>query len=225
MELSNNNERINFSDDLFNYSAVAIFAINPEHYVIYWNKACEELTGFAASDIIGTSNHWSAFYEHIRPCLSDIVISGQYELISKFYSTYGKSTLITDGLHAEGWYKNLGNKKRYIMFDAAPIYNTKGELIAAIETLQDVTDDKLISEERERQISELQMALTNSKSLKGYIHICAWCKKMRNDKGIWDPIEIYFEKYFDAKCSHGICPECLKKVSLETYLKLTDDEN
>ncbi|MBI5383494.1 MAG: hypothetical protein HZA90_02265 [Verrucomicrobia bacterium] len=54
--------------------------------------------------------------------------------------------------------------------------------------------------------------LTNQiKTLNGLLPICAWCKKIRDDKGYWDQIENYIETRSEALFSHGICPECRTK--------------
>lgn len=205
-------EQIEFSEKLVHYSAVPKFVISRSHKVVLWNKACEELTGIRASDVVGTDNHWKAFYKRKRPCLADIVISSESGILPELYESYGKSALIANGLHAEGWYPKLNGKKRYIIFDAAPILNRKGELIAAIETLQDITERKRVEEEREKLILELRDALARVKTLSGLLPICAWCKKIRNDRGYWDRLEAYIEKHTDVTFTHGICPECLNKV-------------
>lgn len=205
-------EQIEFSEKLVHYSAVPTFVIDKEHYVIFWNRACEELTGMRASDIVGTDKHWTAFYERKRPCLADIVISDEFGLLPDLYEVHGKSLLIADGLHAEGWYASLNGKRRYISFDAAPIRNRKGGLLAVIETLQDITERKSAEEEKENLILELQDALGRVRTLSGLLPLCAWCKKIRDDKGYWDRLEAYIEKYTDATFTHGICPECLKQV-------------
>jgi CheY-like chemotaxis protein len=69
--------------------------------------------------------------------------------------------------------------------------------------------------ERERLISELKDALAHIKTLRGLLPMCAWCKKIRDDKGYWAQVEVYMEKHLDATFTHGICPECLKKVDEE----------
>ena len=143
---------------LLHGSPVATFGIDPDHHVIFWNKACEELTGKQASDMIGTTNHWRAFYDQERPCLVDIAISGKYDELRKLYKIYRRSLLLKEGLHAEGWYPMVGLKKRYLTFDAVPVYNDNGHLISAIETLQDRTEQKLSEEELGIKI------LRNSKS-------------------------------------------------------------
>lgn len=58
---------------------------------------------------------------------------------------------------------------------------------------------------------QLEEALANVKTLRGLVPICAWCKKIRDDNGFWDQLESFVSKHSEAKFSHGICPECLKK--------------
>lgn len=66
--------------------------------------------------------------------------------------------------------------------------------------------------ELEEANRKLQEALTKVKTLSGFIPICASCKKIRDDKGYWNQIEAYIQKHSNAEFSHGICPECLKKL-------------
>jgi two-component system CheB/CheR fusion protein len=136
-----------FIDSMLQNSAIATFVVDSGHKVIYWNKACEELTGIRAEDVLGTSNHWKAFYDHRRPCVADMIIDNAAGDMSKYYKVYSRSPLIPDGLRAEGWYPKLGGKDKYIVFDAAPIYDADGKVIAAIETLQDLTERKRAEEE------------------------------------------------------------------------------
>ncbi len=56
--------------------AVATFVLDREHRVIVWNKACARLTGLDATAVIGTRDHWKGFYNLPRPCLVDLVLSG-----------------------------------------------------------------------------------------------------------------------------------------------------
>lgn len=65
--------------------------------------------------------------------------------------------------------------------------------------------------------TELGLALTNVKQLSGMLPICASCKKIRNDKGYWEQIEMYVRDHSEAEFSHGICPECAKTLYPEFY--------
>jgi PAS domain S-box-containing protein len=75
------------------------------------------------------------------------------------------------------------------------------------------------AEEREKLIKELQYALDNVKTLQGLIPICASCKKIRDDKGFWNQVEGYISQHTDAKFTHGICPDCAKKLYGDVYEK------
>ncbi len=62
--------------------------------------------------------------------------------------------------------------------------------------------------ERDRLIAELKNAMAEIKTLSGLLPICAGCKKIRNDEGYWEQIEVYIREHADVSFTHGICPEC-----------------
>lgn len=64
----------------------------------------------------------------------------------------------------------------------------------------------------EKKNAELRKALDEIKVLRGFIPICASCKRIRNDKGYWEQIETYISNHSDVQFSHGVCDECLKKL-------------
>jgi len=59
---------------------------------------------------------------------------------------------------------------------------------------------------------ELEAAFNEIRQLRGIIPICASCKKIRDDKGFWHQVEVYVSEHSEAKFSHGICPDCVKKL-------------
>jgi PAS domain S-box-containing protein len=97
---------------------------------------------------------------------------------------------------------------------------TEGGQVIYQTISRDITDKKIADQERENLINELQEAIKEIKTLRGILPICASCKKIRDDKGYWNQIEGYIQKHSDAQFSHGICPECTKKL----YPKLYDEE-
>ncbi len=91
-------------------------------------------------------------------------------------------------------------------------------LVDANEALkEEIRQRKLAEEERENLISELREALATVKTLKGLLPICASCKKIRDDKGYWNQIEEYVRRHSDAEFSHGICPDCAKRLYPEFF--------
>jgi CheY-like chemotaxis protein len=73
--------------------------------------------------------------------------------------------------------------------------------------------------EKTHLLLKLQDALAKIKTLSGLLPICSSCKKVRDDKGYWNQIELYLRKHSDVEFTHSLCPECAKK-----YLQHTDEE-
>jgi sigma-B regulation protein RsbU (phosphoserine phosphatase) len=63
-----------------------------------------------------------------------------------------------------------------------------------------------------QRVVELEEALAQVKMLQGIIPICMYCKRVRNEREYWEKVEQYVSKRTEARFSHGICPECLRKV-------------
>ncbi|WP_136523918.1 EAL domain-containing protein [Geomonas ferrireducens] len=147
---------------LLQQSAVPIFVLDPEHRVLIWNRACEELTGRKAQEMVGTDLAWQAFYPSPTPVLADLVITGDLERVREECGPVRQSHLIPEGLQAEGWYNNLNGQDRYIVFDAAPVRSGSGKLLAVIESLEDITQRKRYEEQLEYQASyDLLTGLVN----------------------------------------------------------------
>lgn len=66
--------------------------------------------------------------------------------------------------------------------------------------------------EKEELITGLRAALAEIKTLKGIVPICSSCKKIRDDKGYWNQLELYLSEHSGAEFSHGICPDCAAKL-------------
>ncbi len=138
-------------------SSIATFVIDKRHVVTHWNKACENLTGFPAAEMIGTDNHWKPFRDKKRPTLADLVLEGvKEEELWRFYATrWEKSELIRDAYEAEEFFPQLGEGGKWLYFTAVPIKSPEGSVIGAIETFWDKTREKRAEEERERRNKEL----------------------------------------------------------------------
>ena len=79
-----------------------------------------------------------------------------------------------------------------------------------VVVVRDITERFHIEQERVHLIGELKKALADVRTLGGLIPICASCKKIRDDKGYWEQIEVYIRDHSDAQFSHSLCPECVK---------------
>ena len=90
--------------------------------------------------------------------------------------------------------------------------------LANIALKKEMVERKRIEKEREKLISELQMAMGEVKKLSGFLPICSSCKKIRDDEGYWNQIESYIRDHSEAEFSHSICPECVKKLYPNLYI-------
>lgn len=129
-------------------SPIPTFVIDRNHRVTHFNKACEALTGISAREIIGTDEQWRAFYSEKRPVMADIVLdsAGQGGLEAFYKGKYRTSTVKPGAYEAEDYFPALGPDGRWLFFTAAPVKDSQGQLIGAIETLQDITHEKRVSE-------------------------------------------------------------------------------
>jgi PAS domain S-box-containing protein len=140
-------------------SPISTFVIDKDHRVIYWNEALEHLSGIKTEDIVGTCDHWKAFYDSKRPCMADLIVDGALEAIPEWYpSKFSKSQLINEAYEAIDFFPSLKGKGKWLRFTAAVIRNTAGDLVGAIETLEDITESKQTDEERKKLEAQLMQA-------------------------------------------------------------------
>jgi GAF domain-containing protein len=94
------------------------------------------------------------------------------------------------------------------------------ELTAAqMKALEALSRQVLSLLELKRVSIHLAEALNHVKTLQGLLPICAWCRRIRDDEGYWSQVESYFHKATGVEFTHGICPECLKKMHLKSAQK------
>ncbi len=67
-------------------------------------------------------------------------------------------------------------------------------------------------EDLDKRNEELEVALSEVKTLRGYLPICSMCKKIRDDKGYWNQVESYISQHTDVLFSHSLCPDCAKRL-------------
>ncbi len=142
-------------------SPIPTFVIDGEHKIIFWNKACSDLMGYNSIDMTGTDKQYRPFYREKRPVIADLIVDNDIEEIEKYYGekSLHKSTVIEGAYEARDYFENMGGKNRHLYFLAAPIYDERGKIIAAIETLQDVTKE----EEMAKDMKEYAESLSKEK--------------------------------------------------------------
>ncbi|HAX94087.1 MAG TPA: histidine kinase, partial [Bacteroidales bacterium] len=128
-------------------ASVPVFVIDKNHKVVYWNKAMSACTGVKAKDVIGTNQHWKGTYLTEHPCLADLVVDGAYNKISEVYPDIAHKSRILEGAYeAINFFPSMGEQGKWLHFTASPVYDTKHNIIAALETVVDITDLKLAEE-------------------------------------------------------------------------------
>jgi hypothetical protein len=137
------NELKNKSNELsqvVNSCPIPMFVINKDHDVIYWNRACEKATGISAERMIGTKDPWLAFYPRKREVMADLLVDNNIESVRWLYKEKSlKNSFIENGYEAEDFFPLLN---KWLYFTAAPLKDIDGNIIGAIETLQDKTIEK-----------------------------------------------------------------------------------
>ena len=114
------------------------------------------------------------------------------------------------------WHAARGDGPLALYRDAADIVlRTQGGVAiagASVLLLASVVAERTrVARERDLLLAELQQAVAEIKTLEGFIPICAWCHKVRDDAGFWQQLEKYLDEKTDATFSHSICPACTER--------------
>ncbi|OPX65361.1 MULTISPECIES: response regulator [unclassified Methanoregula] len=139
--------------EIIHGSPIPQFVIDRDHRVISWNRALEEISGIRAQDILGTTDAWKAFYPEKRPVLADIIVNNLPENVHHWYAgKSGRSRYVDDAFDAIDFFPHEGRPGTWLCFTAAPLRDGNGNIIGAVETLEDVTS-----------LKEKEIAVTESK--------------------------------------------------------------
>jgi diguanylate cyclase (GGDEF)-like protein/PAS domain S-box-containing protein len=215
MAFSNKELQHGFALKLMELLVVPTFVIDINCQVIIWNRACERLTGVEAREVLGTTDHWKSFYQERRPTLADLLIQGRSTDLHHLYSQHERRSDTDSNLCAENWcdMPRLG-RRRYLAADASPIFDSDGQLVAVVETLRDVTDEK------RAQVALEQLArrdgltgLANRRCFDDTLH-AEWQRALRQQQ----PLSLLmvdvdnFKQYNDAY-GHLGGDECLQRIA------------
>ena len=141
---------------------VATFVIDKEHRVTHWNRACEQMTGRDFWDMQGVAEKGSLFHPTERPLLCDLIVDGtELQALERLYP--GKvrpSRLVEGAFETEDYYPSFGGG-RWLFCTAAPLRNAQGEVVGAIETLQDVSRRRATEEELMHHRNQLELLISD----------------------------------------------------------------
>lgn len=129
-------EKERFLFNVLQVSPTPKFLLDKNHKIVYWNRALEIMTKLRAEDMVGTSNHWKAFYASRRSCLADVLIDseGRPEIS-------GNSGQGSPGATCETteYFPDIGTKGKWLRCTATVLRDSNGSLTGAMETVEDVT--------------------------------------------------------------------------------------
>ena len=124
-------------------SPVLTFIIGRDHKVNYWNKAMEEYSGIKAEDIVGTEDQWKALYSEKKPTVADLLIEKDYGRISEWYSGKCRRSKIVSGAYElENFFPAMGKEGRWLRATVSIIEDHEGNIMGAMEVLEDITERK-----------------------------------------------------------------------------------
>ncbi|MCX5848382.1 MAG: ATP-binding protein [Deltaproteobacteria bacterium] len=129
-------------------SPIPAFVISKDHKVIYWNRALQALSNIKPSEVLGTNQQWRAFYKIQRPCLADLILDGKTGQTNELYSgELNKSKLLEDAYEVTEFFPDMGEKGKWFRITSAGLRDSGGYFFGAMETLEDITEQKTAQEE------------------------------------------------------------------------------
>ncbi|MDD1716364.1 MAG: PAS domain-containing protein, partial [Methanolinea sp.] len=175
-----------FHDAVIDFLPDATLVIDRDGKVIAWNKAMEELTGVPAGNILGKGDYEYAipFYKERRPILANLVFLPGAELEEK----YDTVVRIGDTLVVDIFIPDFRPGGVYLWAKASPLYDDRGNVIGAIETIRDITERKRAEQEMARTTREMAEIIdflpdaTLVIDLEG--KVIAWNKAMEEMTGV-----------------------------------------
>ncbi len=169
---------------------IMIWRANTSTECDYFNQQWLNFTGRRIEQELG--NGWA-----------EGVFSEDFDMCREIYLSSFKKREIFE---MEYRLRRYDGEYRWIFDRGVPFEDEQGSFGGYIGSCIDITDSvearRLVLREHESEI----------KQLRGMLPICSSCKKIRDDKGYWNQIEVYIKDHSDAEFSHGICPECVKKL-------------
>jgi len=178
--------------EIFTHSKEAIAIISPEGRYLEQNGAHFNLLHYTDDELKGAT-----------PAIH--LGEGTFQTIAQQLATNGHYSGEVVSITREGEERNLE-------LSAFAMRNSLGEPLCYVGIKRDITQRKREEQERLKLIQELTDALATVKTLSGLLPICASCKKIRDDNGYWQQVETYIQKHSNADFTHGICPDCIKRL-------------
>jgi diguanylate cyclase (GGDEF)-like protein len=215
MDTTGTNPDRAFAHQLMEMLAIPVFVLDTTSRVMIWNRACERLTGVPAAEVIGTRDHWRSFFDEQRLTLADLLIQERGGDVAQLHPRHAFGHGAAAHLSAESWcdMPRVG-KRRFLAADASPIYDERGKLSAVVQTLRDMTEEKLAQLALEQLATRDGLTgLANRRCFDETLH-AEWARALRQRQ----PLSLLmvdvdnFKAYNDAN-GHLGGDECLKRIA------------
>jgi PAS domain S-box-containing protein len=179
----------------------AIVGKSLEGKIMSWNAGAHDVYGYTEAEALG------------QP-IALIDVPGAGNEFASLLERVGRGDHVT---HFETTRRRKDGAVVDVSLSISPVRNGAGQIVGASTIARDISDRKRAERERERLAAELQKAMGEVKTLSGLLPICAHCKKIRDDKGYWNQIELYVREHSSASFTHSICPECSRTHFAELF--------
>jgi PAS domain S-box-containing protein len=178
-----------------------VIATDEDGLVTFLNPVAAYLTGWPVDEAVGKPLEavFRTTDEHTGEALSDPLQRARE--VGRTIASTSYSRL-----------KGRGGRGLPIECNGAPIRDGGGRTGGMVLVFRDISDRRRAEAEKDAIIEELKDAMGKIKTLSGLLPICAACKKIRDDKGYWNQIELYIKKHSRAEFTHGICPDCAQRL-------------
>ncbi len=177
----------------------AIIQMNHKGEIVFWNPAAEKIFGYSKGEVHGKNLHKllvpERYFNDFQSGIEIFKESGLGNVIGKKTEVFA---LRKDGSEFE----------IELSISSFKVHGTWN----AVGIIRDISLRKAIEKEKEILLNNLKNALNEIKTLKGIVPICANCKKIRDDEGYWNHLEVYIQNHSQAEFSHGICPDCANEL-------------
>jgi DNA-binding response OmpR family regulator len=197
------------TDDDSNILCLETMLLEEEGYEVF-----EATTGNACLEVVRTHHPDLVLLDVMLPDVSGLDVCRQ---IKTDRDLSGAFVILVSGVMVSSDYRADGLEVGADDYMIKPL--ASAEFLARVRSMIRIkrAEDGLREKEKAQQrlISDLQKALGEIKTLKGLLPICPLCKKIRDDKGYWNQLEVYISAHTDAILTHGVCPHCAEGYRAE----------
>ncbi len=165
--------------------------VGPEGKVLMANQPCAARLGCSLAELIGSN-----VFNHMPP----EAVSRRKEVLATVMRTRQPLSL------------EERDHDRQSYMQATPVLDPGGNVSAIAVLSFDITERKRMEEQLRDSVAALERALHEVRTLSGLLPICAGCKKIRDDQGYWREVEQYLQQHTRAEFSHGLCPDCMRRL-------------